>query len=147
AGVAVALHASGADALAGAHDDHLVGFDHQLESSSSLHHSALARSRSRRVLSARRLPTSDTGARHGSTADPTLGAFGSPYEDLTIGLTKFLQRPRAAMSNQVKHFEFGPFQLVPSERVLMRDGERVPLAPKAFETLLTLVERSGHVVD
>ncbi len=44
-------------------------------------------------------------------------------------------------------YEFGPFRLDPLERVLLRDGQPVPLTPKAFETLLVLVERSGHVVE
>jgi DNA-binding winged helix-turn-helix (wHTH) protein/TolB-like protein/Tfp pilus assembly protein PilF len=43
-------------------------------------------------------------------------------------------------------YEFGPFQLVPEERQLMREGTPVALPPKAFDTLLILVERSGHVV-
>jgi len=30
--------------------------------------------------------------------------------------------------------------------MLMRDGEPVPLTPKALETLLVLVENSGHVL-
>lgn len=45
------------------------------------------------------------------------------------------------------YYEFGPFRVEPEERVLMRAGELVPLTPKAFETLLVLVERRGHVVD
>jgi Tol biopolymer transport system component/DNA-binding winged helix-turn-helix (wHTH) protein len=44
-------------------------------------------------------------------------------------------------------YEFGPYQLDPQERVLRREGVPVPLAPKAFETLLALVEKSGHVVE
>lgn len=43
-------------------------------------------------------------------------------------------------------YDFSPFRLDPAERVLLRDGELVPLTPKAFETLLALVERGGHVV-
>lgn len=42
---------------------------------------------------------------------------------------------------------FGPFVLNPAEKVLLRDGHPVPLPPKAVETLLTLVEKSGHVID
>jgi hypothetical protein len=34
-------------------------------------------------------------------------------------------------------YEFGPFRLNASERLLLRDGKRVPLAPKVFDTLLT----------
>ncbi len=46
-----------------------------------------------------------------------------------------------------KHFfEFGRFRLDPIERVLYAGGQPVPLTPKAFETLLALVENSGHVV-
>lgn len=43
-------------------------------------------------------------------------------------------------------YEFGPFLLIPVDRVLLREGQRVPLTPKAFETLLTLVQNAGHIV-
>jgi len=43
-------------------------------------------------------------------------------------------------------YTFGPFCLDAEERVLLRDGEHVTLTPKAFATLLLLVEKSGHVV-
>jgi DNA-binding winged helix-turn-helix (wHTH) protein/TolB-like protein/Tfp pilus assembly protein PilF len=45
-----------------------------------------------------------------------------------------------------RFYEFGPFQLVPGERQLLRAGKPVALSPKAFDTLLILVEQSGHVV-
>ena len=46
-----------------------------------------------------------------------------------------------------KHFyEFGPFRLDPAERQLLRNNQTVPLAPKAFDTLLLLVENSGHLL-
>jgi len=46
-----------------------------------------------------------------------------------------------------KHFyEFGPFRLDPVERLLLRNNQTIPLAPKAFETLLLLVENSGHLL-
>jgi len=47
----------------------------------------------------------------------------------------------------VHYYEFGPFRLETEERVLLREGELVPLTPKAFETLLVLVERRGHIVN
>lgn len=51
------------------------------------------------------------------------------------------------MSEQINHFyEFGPFRLVPGERQLMRDGQLLALSPKAFDTLVMLVQRSGHAV-
>src|SRR3981189_862279 len=46
-----------------------------------------------------------------------------------------------------KHFyEFGPFRLDPAERLLLRHNQTIPLAPKAFDTLLVLVENSGHLL-
>src|SRR5688572_27042460 len=44
-------------------------------------------------------------------------------------------------------FEFGPFRLDSEERVLLRDGQRVPITLKAFDLLLLLVQRSGHLVE
>ena len=44
-------------------------------------------------------------------------------------------------------FEFGPFQMCPSERLLTKGSEAIPLTPKAFETLLLLVENAGHALD
>jgi TolB-like protein/DNA-binding winged helix-turn-helix (wHTH) protein/Tfp pilus assembly protein PilF len=47
-----------------------------------------------------------------------------------------------------KHFyEFGPFRLDAAERSLVRDGRAIPLTPKAFDTLLLLVENSGHLLS
>ncbi|HYK35828.1 winged helix-turn-helix domain-containing protein [Alloacidobacterium sp.] len=44
-------------------------------------------------------------------------------------------------------YNFGPFRLVPSEHLLLREETPVPLAPKAFELLLALVQRHGHLVN
>lgn len=44
-------------------------------------------------------------------------------------------------------YEFGPFRLDPAKRVLLRDGEPVPLTPKAFETLLVLVQNNGQPIS
>src|SRR5881394_4395365 len=44
-------------------------------------------------------------------------------------------------------YEFGPFCVDTRERVLLRDGKPVPLRPKVYETLLALVNNSGHIVD
>ena len=43
-------------------------------------------------------------------------------------------------------YEFGPFRVDPSHRVLLRENRPVPLQPKAFDILLVLVERSETVV-
>lgn len=51
------------------------------------------------------------------------------------------------MSKESKHlYEFGPFRIDPEERLLFRGEEPIPLPPKAFETLLILVDRSERVV-
>src|SRR5262245_39978064 len=44
-------------------------------------------------------------------------------------------------------YEFGPFRIDPHEQVLWREGKVVPLSPKLFDTLLVLVQKSGHLVD
>jgi DNA-binding winged helix-turn-helix (wHTH) protein/tetratricopeptide (TPR) repeat protein len=46
-----------------------------------------------------------------------------------------------------RSFEFGPFHLDLSERLLLRNGKAVPLAPKVFDTLSILVENSGHILE
>src|SRR5437588_765962 len=52
------------------------------------------------------------------------------------------------MSQALRHlYEFGPFRLDATERLLLRDDHHIPLTPKAFETLLVLVEHGGHVMD
>jgi DNA-binding winged helix-turn-helix (wHTH) protein/Flp pilus assembly protein TadD len=52
------------------------------------------------------------------------------------------------MSSPGNHFyEFGPFRLDLAERVLLRDGRPLTLTPKAFDLLLALVERRGHVIE
>jgi DNA-binding winged helix-turn-helix (wHTH) protein len=52
------------------------------------------------------------------------------------------------MSKSPTHFyEFGPFHLDPAERLLLRGEQPVQLTPKAFDTLVALVERSGHLVE
>jgi DNA-binding winged helix-turn-helix (wHTH) protein/tetratricopeptide (TPR) repeat protein len=53
-----------------------------------------------------------------------------------------------AITMRRKHFyEFAQFQVVPEERALLRDGQIVPLAPKAFEVLLVLLQNSGRLVS
>ncbi len=45
------------------------------------------------------------------------------------------------------HFVFGEFRLDGAERLLRRGETAVPLAPKILDTLLLLVENSGHLVE
>jgi TolB-like protein/DNA-binding winged helix-turn-helix (wHTH) protein len=52
------------------------------------------------------------------------------------------------MSNKEQHlYEFGPFQLNTAERQLLRDGQKISLTPKAFDTLVALIERRGRLVE
>ena len=51
------------------------------------------------------------------------------------------------MSEATRQFEFGEFRLDVGERRLSRPGVAVPLSPKAFDTLVVLVERAGRLVD
>src|SRR5260370_1323654 len=46
-----------------------------------------------------------------------------------------------------QQYSFGPFVVDPVEKVLLRNGQLVPLAPKVFEILLALVEAHGHVLE
>jgi DNA-binding winged helix-turn-helix (wHTH) protein/TolB-like protein len=46
-----------------------------------------------------------------------------------------------------RSYDFGRFRLKRAERVLLREGEPVPLTPKVFDILITLVENSGRVVE
>ncbi len=49
---------------------------------------------------------------------------------------------------QTRHlYQFGPFCLDPVKRRLLRDGEVVKLTPKAFETLLVLVQQRGKTIE
>ena len=43
--------------------------------------------------------------------------------------------------------EFGPFRVHPEERLVLRCGRSVRLTAKAFDTLLFLLHRSGHLCD
>ncbi|MGD0778741.1 MAG: winged helix-turn-helix domain-containing protein [Candidatus Solibacter sp.] len=47
---------------------------------------------------------------------------------------------------EAQAYGFGPFRLLPGERVLRRGDQVLPLPPKAFEALLLLVRNSGHLM-
>ena len=48
--------------------------------------------------------------------------------------------------NRGESIEFGAFRLDPTRRVLWREGEVVPLTPKALDVLAALCEQPGAVV-
>ena len=52
------------------------------------------------------------------------------------------------MRNSIKHFyEFGPFRLDAEKHRLMREGQPVPLPPKAMEALLVLARNPSKVLE
>jgi predicted ATPase/DNA-binding winged helix-turn-helix (wHTH) protein len=51
-----------------------------------------------------------------------------------------------AQRSQDKVYEFGEFRLDAAHSMLYRSGQEVPLSPKAVETLLALIERSGEII-
>ena len=44
-------------------------------------------------------------------------------------------------------YKFGCFSLLPADKQLLHNDTPVPLAPKAFDTLLLLVENQGHLLE
>jgi len=47
---------------------------------------------------------------------------------------------------QVVRYGFGRFELQPDERRLLASGRPVAIKPRAFDVLVALVERHGHLV-
>ena len=54
---------------------------------------------------------------------------------------------KAGISRSKEFYEFGPFRLDTEERLLLQDGAPLTLTPKAYDTLLVLVQNSGHIID
>src|SRR6266568_1212228 len=51
------------------------------------------------------------------------------------------------VNGQRRLYEFGKFRVDSEERLLLRNGEAVPLPPRVFDTLLLLVRNSGRALD
>ena len=49
------------------------------------------------------------------------------------------------MTNRTALYQFGPYQLDPAKRLLIRNGTTLAIAPKTFDLLQTLVEGRGRV--
>src|SRR5215510_16417169 len=82
------------------------------------------------------------------TPDAAAKSYEHPKETLLNCMRISGRIHGAAMSLQTKHiYEFGPFRLDEAEHLLLRDGNAVPLTPKAFDLLLTLVEGHGHLLE
>src|ERR1700690_3385893 len=80
-------------------------------------------------------------------ADPRFG----PGRFAGIFLANLLQPGSITVSSgkilEKRVYRFGGFQLEPDERRLSEAGKPIALTPKVFDTLVLLVERSGHVVS
>lgn len=50
-------------------------------------------------------------------------------------------------SAEKRHYQFDQFRVDPVRRLVLRNGEVVPLTPKVFAILLVLLERPGEVVE
>src|SRR6201987_1499841 len=46
----------------------------------------------------------------------------------------------------LERYQFGPFELQPDSRRLLKDGATIALRPRAFDLLVALVDRAGHLV-
>ena len=67
------------------------------------------------------------------------------------GLKKASLWLRASLANHMNNnnlcYEFGPYQLDSCKRILTREGEGIPLTPKATEILMALVKHAGQLVE
>src|SRR5258705_13597068 len=45
-----------------------------------------------------------------------------------------------------ERYRFGSFELQPDNRRLLKDGAPISLRPRAFDLLVALVDRAGHLV-
>lgn len=61
----------------------------------------------------------------------------------------FFPKSSKEAENDVRNgiiYEFSEFRLIPDDGLLLRDDEPVPLPPKAYETLVLLIQHHGHLV-
>src|SRR6185436_1393175 len=81
-----------------------------------------------------------------SSAEETLSP--NARKSLWKSIEKFFKTYLLAMSGQINHiYEFGEFRLDVAERLLLGKEGPIPLTPKEFETLLFLVQQSGHLIE
>jgi DNA-binding winged helix-turn-helix (wHTH) protein/tetratricopeptide (TPR) repeat protein len=99
---------------------------------------------------ASRLPLVDTATPRPPHAGAYAGADRQVLKNLPI--TSREKTPTEVTSvdrpgSRAQGYEFGNFRLDLIERCLLRDGIRVPLAGKVFETLRVLVEHGGRLAE
>jgi DNA-binding winged helix-turn-helix (wHTH) protein/TolB-like protein/Flp pilus assembly protein TadD len=64
-----------------------------------------------------------------------------------LGKSSEISRNKNLEQKSDQLYEFGVFRLDPGERLLLREGEPVPLTPKTFDLLLVLVKEAGHLLE
>lgn len=77
--------------------------------------------------------------------NPTDPALASPQNAIKNSSKMFLKVGFMGQQDNLS-YDFGRFRLKTAERVLLREGEPVPLTPKVFDILITLVENRGQIV-
>lgn len=69
----------------------------------------------------------------------------TPFDRLQE-LSMSRNRERASQSEVKSVYEFGPYLLDPAARLLLRNGEKVTIPPKAFDILVALIENRGRML-
>jgi len=57
-----------------------------------------------------------------------------------------LGEDRAILKPQKRDMRFGDFWIDTNRQILLKHGQRLPLATKCYEILLFLIDKNGHVV-
>jgi eukaryotic-like serine/threonine-protein kinase len=70
---------------------------------------------------------------------------GAPFLFLTANFTRSSVPMDQKSTSEL--YEFGSFRVDPDKRLLLREDQPVPLAPKTFETLLVLIRHHREVVS
>jgi TolB-like protein/Tfp pilus assembly protein PilF len=72
-----------------------------------------------------------------------------PSAQVTAGAVQNLSKFLNAMTAERRliGYEFGPFRLLPSERLLLKDGKPVAVTPKVFDTLLVFVQHHDRLLS
>src|SRR4051812_29106032 len=64
-----------------------------------------------------------------------------------VSFNNFQIFSKAMEEKQYTSYEFGPYCLLPFERLLLRDNKPLPLTPRVFDTLLAFVQNSGRLLS
>jgi TolB-like protein/DNA-binding winged helix-turn-helix (wHTH) protein/Tfp pilus assembly protein PilF len=82
----------------------------------------------------------------GADTDAVEGRWLTPQSPQS-GAQKVSAALSSAADSPPRFYDFEPFRLDVQKRLLLREGEPVPITPKVLETLVVLIERRRRVVD